>query len=286
MSEYGWHPTEPRAGRNMTEEQYRQYPAVNKSTLWEMRRSPAHYKWALEHPTEDTPALAFGRACHMALLQPTLFLDHYRLAPNCDRRTKAGKDEYNGFIQGLRADQEPISAEDYATVMGMMESISKSRRANELLRNATTELPVFWTDDATGIECKCRLDAIIYETNRDGTPAGIVVMDLKTCADASTNAFMREALKYGYDVQAAHYIRGVKHLEPGVPVRWCFLAVEKKEPYCTNLIWVGDDFIDRGTWQLIDFMGRLKECRETDTWPGYGENTLVLPEWAAMPEEE
>ena len=274
------------AVHGMSEKEYREHPAVNKSSLWEMRKSPMHYRWALEHPTEDTQALAFGRALHMAVLQPNEFLSHYRLAPSVDRRTKAGKDEYNGFIQGLRSDQEPISNEDYQTVVGMIASITNSGTAHDLLMRAETEIPIFWTDPMTGIECKCRLDAIIYDTNPDGEVTGIVVVDLKTCADASTNTFMREALKYGYDVQAAHYIRGVKSMGFNVPIRWGFLAVEKKEPYCTNLIWVGDDFIDRGTWQLIDFMDRLKECRETDTWPGYGENTLVLPEWAAMPEEE
>ena len=270
----------------ITEREYRDHPAVNKSTLWEMRKSPAHYKWALTHPQEDTPALAFGRALHMAVLQPHDFLEHYRLAPTVDRRTKAGREEYDAFLQGMRPDQEAISPDDYAVIIGMIGSITTFPAAHDILLRAETEVPVFWTDDATGIECKCRVDAMAYDTDADGQVTGITVIDLKTCADASTGAFLRDALRYGYDVQAAHYIRGVKSLGLDVPVRWGFLAIEKKEPYCANLIWAGEDFIDRGTWQLIDLMDRLKECRETDTWPGYGETQLVLPSWAAMPEEE
>ena len=54
----------------MTEQEYRNHYGVNKSTLWEIRKSPKHYKWLLEHPGEDTPALRIGRAIHMAVLQP------------------------------------------------------------------------------------------------------------------------------------------------------------------------------------------------------------------------
>ena len=42
----------------MTEKEYREHPGVNKSTLWEIRKSPAHYKWALENPSEG--AVTFG----------------------------------------------------------------------------------------------------------------------------------------------------------------------------------------------------------------------------------
>ena len=38
----------------MTEQEYRAHQGINKSTLWEIKRSPAHYKYLLEHPIEDT----------------------------------------------------------------------------------------------------------------------------------------------------------------------------------------------------------------------------------------
>ena len=44
----------------MTEQEYRQAEGVNKSTLWELRKSPAHYQYILTHQREDTPALRIG----------------------------------------------------------------------------------------------------------------------------------------------------------------------------------------------------------------------------------
>lgn len=259
----------------MTEQEYRQHPAVNKSTLWELRKSPAHYKWALEHQSKDTPALRFGRAFHMAVLQPDEFNQHYVLAPDVDRRTKEGREQWARF-QSTLDDRELISKEDYTTVCCMSEAVWNDPDASELLEGCETEKPVFWVDEHTGIECKCKMDAV-----KPGT-----LVDLKSCGDASNNAFLREALRYGYDVQSAHYLRGYRSLELTEPnATFWFIAVEKSPPYAVNVIRASDAFIDRGTWALIDLMDKLKECRDKDEWPGYGKNEMVLPEWAAIPED-
>lgn len=262
----------------MTEAEYRAHPGVNKSTLWEMRKSPAHYKYALEHPTEDTPALKFGRAIHMAILQPDEFNAHYVLAPNVDRRTKAGRELYDQFVQTHNG-QELISQDDYNDILGICGSVWNDPAASKLLTECECETPLFWTDEATGIDCKCRLDA-----HKERVLDGIVI-DLKSCNDASTATFLKDAIRYGYDVQAAHYLRGYRATY-GIPAAWYFIAFEKKPPYAVNVIKAGDAFLDRGMWQLIGLMDKLKECRETDNWPGYGVSELVLPEWAAIPDED
>ena len=46
----------------MTEQEYRRAEGVNKSSLWNLMRSPAHYKYYLENQREDTQAYKFGRA--------------------------------------------------------------------------------------------------------------------------------------------------------------------------------------------------------------------------------
>lgn len=264
----------------LSERDYREDPAVNKSTLWEIRKSPAHYKYLLTHPREDAPALKLGRAVHMAVLQPAEFRAHYVLEPQYDKRTKEGKQAWADFLAQVRPDQETIAESDFWEIMGMYDSVMDDPNASLLLDHAITEVPLFWADLATGIHCKCRIDAM---TERDGE---LIVMDLKTCADASTGTFLREALRYGYDVQAAHYVRGVKSAFPDCKIKWVFICVEKKPPYAVNVIEMGDDFLDRGTWQLIDLMDKLAGCLKTDTWPGYGYNVATLPPWAEIPEDE
>ena len=50
---------------------YEDVPGVNISTLKELwSKSPLHYRYRLEHPREETPALTLGIATHMAILEP------------------------------------------------------------------------------------------------------------------------------------------------------------------------------------------------------------------------
>lgn len=258
----------------MTEQEYRQHPAVNKSTLWEMRKSPAHYKYALEHPSDDTAALKFGRAFHMAVLQPEDFKQSYVLMPEIDRRTKAGKEEYLRFVE-YAGDRELISHDDYETICGMVEAIWAEPEAADLLDGCECETPIFWVDDATGIECKCRIDA---------HKAGVVI-DLKSCADASTLAFKRNALALGYDAQAAHYIRGYK-AKYGTNPDFYFIAVEKNPPYAINVIHASDAFVDRGTYLIIDLLDKLSKCRESNEWGGYGKTELLINDWEMIPDND
>ena len=258
----------------LTEQEYRDHPGVNKSTLWEMRKSPMHYKWALEHPREDTPALRFGRAFHMAVLQPEEFIKNYVIAPDVDRRTKQGREEWQSFLEQANG-KEIIIMEEFQTITGMSNAIWNDSDASDLLDGCETETPIFWTDDATGIECKCRIDA---------HKAGVVI-DLKSCEKADTESFKQDAKRYGYDAQCAHYLRGYR-AKYGVSAEWYFIAVEKKPPYAVNVIHATDDFVDRGTWILIDLMDKLKACRDKDYWPGYGKNELALKEYETIPDDE
>lgn len=246
---------------------YEDSPAVNKSTLWEMRKSPLHY-WHLTHdtPKEDTAAMKFGRAVHSRLLEPVEFSANYAVAPECDRRTKEGKAIWAELME---SGKEVISASDMDAILGMEKEFP-----THLIRDAQTEVPLFWTDNETGVKCKGRLDAITED----------YVIDYKTTTNAATDAFMREALRYGYDLQAAMYLEAAR-ANGYHPKGFIFIAQEKNAPYLVNVLHAGDAFIDRGTWIMRDLLAKFKECRDSDKWPGYGENELILPEWEAIGDE-
>lgn len=263
---------------NMTDAEYRARPGVNKSTLWEIRRSPAHYRKAVEGQTDpdkrkpEPAPLRIGTAAHMTILQPGLFAKSYAiLGPDVDRRTKAGKEA----IAALETTgKEILTAAEGEQVMAIRDAVAASPSASALLDGCICEAPLFWTDPETGIECKCRVDALRLEKGR------VVALDLKTSCDAGTESFAGDAIRRGYDVQAAHYIRGIKAEIGDVPVDWYFIAVEKEAPYAVNVLRADAGFLDNGEWRLMELMQRLQRCREADNWPDYGENDLILPAWA------
>ena len=77
----------------MTWAEYFALPAESWSRLKLLRESPAHYRYALERPSEDTPTLALGRYVHTAILSPDLLSEDFAVYPGARR---AGK-EWDAF---------------------------------------------------------------------------------------------------------------------------------------------------------------------------------------------
>lgn len=256
----------------MTEKEYNAAAGVRRSALWKMKKSPMHFKYELEHPPEQTPALIFGSAVHCAVLTPELFDSQYWIA-DVDGRTKEGKAAKQAAIE---AGKILLTTEQAEAINGIVEAINADPFAKRLL-TGQHETPYFWNDDVTGELCKCRTDS---ETEIDGVH---YIVDLKTCADASTDSFMRDTLKYGYATQAAMYTEGVK-ASTGKDSVFVFVCVEKEAPFAINILQADDAFILYGTDEYRYLLGLYHACKERDFWPGYGGldnniNSLELPAW-------
>lgn len=256
----------------MTDAEYRAAKGVNKSTLWNMRKSPAHYKYYLENEREDTAAFKMGRAIHAAVLTPAAFRRGYAILPDgIDRRTKAGKEAFAEF-EAESSGKEILSHDEGEQVAAIAKAVRGTPEVREILRQTIREKPLFWTDDETGLVCKCKADAI--------SPKRDIMVDLKTTTDAETAAFTREALRYGYDVQAAHYAAGFLSTY-GIYPEWYFIAVEKSPPYAVNVLRADGAFMDHGALIRMELLQKVKECQESGSFPGYGMNDMYLPAWEA-----
>lgn len=256
----------------MTEKEYNEAPGIRRSALWKLTKSPAHFKYELEHPPEPTPALIFGAAAHCAVLTPELYKEQFHVM-NHDGRTKEGKQERQ---EALDAGQTILTVEQFEAIYGIVQSVKSNPYVMRLL-DGPHETPYFWTDDITGEQCKCRLDA---ETDIGGQH---IIVDFKTCMDASTNQFMRDAIRHGYHVQAAMYTEG-KRLATGVESTFVFVAIEKEPPFALNILQCDEAFMLKGMDDYRYLCGLYHECKERNEWPGYtgfdGEiNTLELPAW-------
>src|SRR5690606_32160586 len=122
----------------------------------------------------------------------------FAIAPKCDRRTKAGKEDWQLFEQ--EADGKQVVPVDvYDEAMRVAESVRKNQLACSILSRAKfIEQSKRWRDGESGLTLKCRPDIVCDE----------MIVDLKTCRDASPQGFARAAADLGYHRQHAFYVDG------------------------------------------------------------------------------
>lgn len=261
----------------MTEREYREHPAISRSELFKIAESPEKFKYYQEHPEEPTPSLIFGQLFHAMALQPETVNDLFAVAPNVDRRTKAGKEAFAEF-EAEAQNKTVITADMYLQATKMCEALSRDEFVSKLLKGKKEKV-FFWDDDLTGEPCKCRTDCLTELGDN------LIIVDLKSTENADTEAFMKSSVKYGYDFQSAMYSKGVE-VNTGKKPLFVFIAIEKKPPYAINILQADELFLRRGYDLFREYIGIYHDCKQTDNWYGYlGKfnqiNNLALPSYLA-----
>lgn len=261
----------------MTEQEYRKHPAISRSELFKISESPEKFKYYREHPEEPTPALVFGQLFHAMALTPETAWERFAAMPNVDRRTKEGKEAFAEFEASAEG-KTIVSVDMVEQATAMCEALNKNDFVKKLLKGEK-EKPFFWVDEMTGENCKCRTD-VLTEIGEN-----LIIVDLKSTDNAETEAFMRSAIKYGYDLQSAMYSEGVKANTGREPL-FVFIAIEKKPPYAINILQSDKLLIRRGYDLFREYLGIYHDCQQTGNFYGYlGKfnqiNNLALPAYLA-----
>ena len=246
---------------------YHAHPAISKSGLDQFRKSPAHYKHWLTAPREETAAMRLGTLTHLSVFQPELYRSRVVVAPIVDRRTKEGKSIWEQF-KVENEGKNIVTIDEYQMIREMTTSVRGSD-AGLMITGGAAEVSLFAAQN--GVDCKGRLDYVV----------GDVIVDLKTCEDASPAGFARSVANYRYHVQAAHYLALARELGMEAK-RFVFIAVEKEAPYAIARYEL--DAADRlmAENERQKHLSRLASCQAFDSWPSYSYEikTLSLPKWA------
>lgn len=268
----------------MTEHEYDAAEGVRRSALWRMHESPEKYRWFLDHPEPETPALTFGSAAHKMLLEPDGFYDEFAIAPDVDRRTKAGREEYERFVKDALG-KDIITVDEFNQIVDMTNKVKSIPYVQKLLAGQH-ETPLFWTDEDTGERCKVKLDML---ADVDGV---LTVADYKTANSAETNVFVNKMYQLGYHLQAFMYTEAVMKCM-GLDERpdFIFVVQEKKPPFACNVIQVTDDVMLAGMDTFRELIGMLHQCKSMDYWPGYNgmfdePNETFLPGWMSLGKDD
>lgn len=223
--------------------------------------SMAHVRAYMDGTFEKrSTALDFGKAFHSLALEGK---EEFNRRPDTYVNSKGETKPWNANSNTCK---EWLEKNDKYVVTGETEKALRDMTKEVtpyLVFKARFEVSLF--GQIEGLPVKCRLDML---TDGDDHP----IIDLKTCADANPEKFMREAIRLGYHLQAAWALDvlrmvGIKREE------FRFVAVESKPPHGVCVLRFLDQEVSLlrvGRVRYKEQLRKIKQATETGKWPSYG----------------
>lgn len=250
-----------------------------------IERSPQR-AW-LEHPKlggerrKSTREMDRGTIVHALVLGQPLNVE---VLGYKDYRTNAAKEERDSI---LNAGGVPVLEREMSGYTDMAKAIRTQIENFGIQFDGKNEGTVLWEDrDDAGnpVKCRSRMD---HATARSGE---FWIYDVKTCSDASPKALARHILNYGYDLQAAAYIRAISQAAPDWAgrVKFMFLFAEDTAPYPVTPIVLDGAFRCLGLSKWRRAVNLWSSCLRSGIWPSYASApiTATPPQWAIKDEIE
>lgn len=269
-------------------EQYLAIDALSASGMRELARSPWHYRNRVEK-VRTRPMLR-GSLAHCAVLEPDAMASRYVVVPD-DAPKRPTKAQWNAakpsessqaamawwtdFSQ-FASSREIVPADDYAITQSQLRALQENSEIADTLRHGKGEVSVFWIDQATGVYCKARPDWV--RPLKDGR---VRLLDLKSVADESVDAFGKSIARMGHHRQRAHYIAGMTAVGRLVE-EFVFAAVSTTPPVLAVPYILHDEAAQQGVDECRELLELFAWCTENDKWPPPGEGLQVVdvPKWA------
>jgi hypothetical protein len=269
---------------SLSYQEYDAIDAVRASHLGAALRSAAHYQAALRTPKAATAAMARGKLVH-SLLDPLSVAREFVTYGGDKVRDPKGWRQFKLD----NADKQIVSLAELEEAQNIADSCHRSGPARNILRKpGQSELTLVWTDEGTGLPCKCRIDWL----------TGDEFVDFKTSDDAEPEQFIRRRLVgyvkrdgvwqrrdiYGYSRQLAHYRRGLE--ANGIHRAAALITVETSDPYPAVVIDIMPSMLAHGDAQVGAALAIIADSTKNASFPAYPSRVKAeLPDWACEPEE-
>ena len=228
---------------------YHSHNSISASGLKEIyKKSVYHF---LNRKFKESPAMKLGTAVHQAILEPDDFYDIYHIIEKIDKRTKAGKEEYEKQ-KNLAENKIILESDTHYIIKEILNSFREHKLAQHYCKGEI-ELSHYLKHE--GVDVRVRPDCINRISN--------FISDVKTCQDNSPEVFKRDIYKWGYHLQAAFYMDML-----GID-KFKFIAITTSYPYTVEVYTLDEDTLEfgRNAWQQA--FSNWKIYLETKQTPGY-----------------
>lgn len=224
-----------------------------------LRQSPLHAKW--QHPKlspayrqEEDGRFDIGTAAHSLILEGD---DKVAVCEFNDWRTKASQ-EQRDLARSNR--MVPLLAKHYKAVKEMVavaRDFMKNCEIGASLAGAQPELTLIAKDGDIWLRARPDL------TSTDNS----VLVNYKTCENASPDVFCRQITRMGYDLSAVFYERAMSLL--GHRSEEFFIAQEITPPYACSLSGLDSAAREIAEQKLGLALSIWERCLKTGRWNAY-----------------
>lgn len=239
--------------KDIPNEDYHAGVGISSSYIRRFGQSQLH---AIEHKQESSPNLKFGTAAHALIVEGQEAFDKEVKVITGSPYTKAYKEEKaeyeeQGFIV--------LKEDDVNLIQSMKDSMVYEGNAYLNAKGKVAEASIYWYED--DVLCKCRPDMLCPPLKEPNSDNKIVIIDYKTTISCEPFSFNKSVMKYGYDMQAAWYRRGL--LMAGYDVEdFVFIAQEKVHPYASKVFRITKEQMDFGWTMMESYLNDYKEYQK------------------------
>lgn len=259
----------------LTDEEYFAGPlartSLSSTGVRRLLECPARFRHNQLNPSPPKRTFDLGHAAHQLVLGagPELV----RIDAD-EWRTKAVKEEVAAVRERFAV---PLRPADWDAVHGMAEALQAHPLAPKLFVRGVPERSLVWRDGATGVLCRAKADWL----RTDG------IVDYKSCDRADAASLRKSIWNYGYYIQAAFYLRGLRANQHMPQPFFAFVAQEKEPPYLVQVVQLTADYLALGDRRCAEALELYARCAEADDWPGYPADDIPEiepPAWARTEE--
>ena len=264
---------------NIPHAEYLQMPALSVSGMKQLLppSCPALFKHYQSNRRPEKRAYDFGHLVHGLVLGdgPTIVT-----LPYPDWRTKSAQ---AAAKEAHAAGDVPILWHEFSQGMAAASAVLRNPTAADLLARGRPEQTLTWTDP-TGVPMRARVDWL--PDKRPGQQ--FTAVDLKTTGgSAHPSEFARQAAKFEYVMQAAHYMDGIKACGLDDDPAFVLIVVETSAPHLVSLVQFDEYDLQIGREKIAEAVNIYRGCVESGVWPGYSEEvqTIEMPAWYRIAHE-
>lgn len=198
-------------------------------------------------------------------------------------RTKADKAERDRLLVDRML---PAKSQELADARALVGPLRELMADFGIALDGQFQVAIEWQEDSQlgPVLCRCKLD---HFAERDGMA---YIDDLKAVSDARPSKVHRQAIAFGYDIQASAYTRAVEAWRPDLAGRVVFrdLYCHVGEPLDVVPVRATGELLEFGTRRWLRAVERWARCLHTGKWPGMVDRIIPgeVPAYCLQQEEQ